>query len=115
MKIFIIGNVSSMMINFRKEFIIKLILSFKVLNAVPIILPETVKNALTFIANLERLSLIIPLKRGATPLDHTLNAKGLNPFKDFVATCDLVKLFRQYRPDVVFSFFVKPKPSENIL
>ena len=45
---------------------------------------------------------------GAIPLDYTLNAKGLNPFKDVIATFNLIRLFRQYRPDVVFSFFVKP-------
>jgi predicted glycosyl transferase len=42
---------------------------------------------------------------GVIPLDHTLNTKGLNPFKDIIATYDLIKLFRQYSPDAVFSFF----------
>ncbi|WP_103651139.1 glycosyltransferase family 4 protein [Campylobacter concisus] len=94
MKIFIIGNVSSMMINFREE-LIKLLVS-----------KGHDVYCLVSDYNEESRKKIISL--GATPLDHTLNAKGLNPFKDFVATCDLVKLFRQYRPDVVFSFFVKP-------
>ncbi|WP_103625155.1 glycosyltransferase family 4 protein [Campylobacter concisus] len=94
MKIFIIGNVSSMMINFREE-LIKLLVS-----------KGHDVYCLVSDYNEESRKKIISL--GATPLDHTLNAKGLNPFKDFVATCDLVKLFRQYRPDMVFSFFVKP-------
>jgi len=94
MKIFIIGNVSSMMINFREE-LIKLLVS-----------KGHDVYCLVSDYNEESRKKIISL--GATPLDHTLNAKGLNPFKDFVAICDLVKLFRQYRPDVVFSFFVKP-------
>ena len=94
MKIFIIGNVSSMMINFREE-LIKLLVS-----------KGHDVYCLVSDYNEESRKKIISL--GATPLDYTLNAKGLNPFKDFVATCDLVKLFRQYRPDAIFSFFVKP-------
>ncbi|ORI09833.1 glycosyl transferase family 1 [Campylobacter concisus] len=94
MKIFIIGNVSSMMINFREEFI-KLLVS-----------KGHDVYCLVSDYNEESRKKIISL--GATPLDHTLNTKGLNPFKDFVATYDLVKLFRQHRPDAVFSFFVKP-------
>lgn len=42
------------------------------------------------------------------PLDYDLNAKGLNPFKDIKSTIKLIKLLRHYKPDIVFSFFVKP-------
>ena len=94
MKIFIIGNVSSMMINFREE-LIKLLVS-----------KGHDVYCLVSDYNEESRKKIISL--GATPLDHTLNTKGLNPFKDIIAIYDLVKLFRQHRPDAVFSFFVKP-------
>jgi predicted glycosyl transferase len=82
------------MINFREEFI-KLLVS-----------KGHDVYCLVSDYNEESRKKIISL--GAKPLDHTLNAKGLNPFKDIIATYDLVKLFRQHRPDVVFSFFVKP-------
>ena len=94
MKIFIIGNVSSMMINFREE-LIKLLVS-----------KGHDVYCLVSDYNEESRKKIISL--GAIPLDHTLNTKGLNPCKDLVATYDLVKLFRQHRPDAIFSFFVKP-------
>ena len=94
MKIFIIGNVSSMMINFREE-LIKLLVS-----------KGHDVYCLVSDYNEESRKKIISL--GATPLDHTLNTKGLNPFKDIIAIYDLVQLFRQHRPDAVFSFFVKP-------
>lgn len=94
MKIFIIGNVSSMMINFREE-LIKLLVSKG-------------HDVYCLVSDYNEKSRKKIISLGAKPLDHTLNTKGLNPFKDLIATYDLVKLFRQYRPDVVFSFFVKP-------
>lgn len=94
MKIFIIGNLASTMINFRKEFI-KMLVSNG--NEVYCLVSDYDKKSREKISSF-----------GAIPLDHTLNAKGLNPFKDVIATFNLIRLFRQYRPDVVFSFFVKP-------
>ncbi|WP_107695710.1 glycosyltransferase family 4 protein [Campylobacter concisus] len=94
MKIFIIGNVSSMMINFREE-LIKLLVSKG-------------HDVYCLVSDYNEKSRKKIISLGAKPLDHTLNAKGLNPFKDLIATYDLVKLFRQYRPDAIFSFFVKP-------
>ncbi|OUT10481.1 glycosyltransferase family 1 protein [Campylobacter concisus] len=94
MKIFIIGNVSSMMINFREE-LIKLLVSKG-------------HDVYCLVSDYNEKSRKKIISLGAKPLDHTLNTKGLNPFKDLIATYDLVKLFRQYRPDAIFSFFVKP-------
>ena len=94
MKIFIIGNLASTMINFRKEFI-KMLVSNG--NEVYCLVSDYDKKSREKISSF-----------GAIPLDYTLNAKGLNPFKDVIATFNLIRLFRQYRPDVVFSFFVKP-------
>ena len=45
---------------------------------------------------------------GAIPMSYSLKKTGLNPFVDFL---DIFKLFYQLKkikPDVVFSFFVKP-------
>ena len=94
MKIFIIGNLASTMINFRKEFI-KMLVSSE--HEVYCLASDYDKKSREKISSF-----------GAIPLDYTLNAKGLNPFKDAIATFDLIKLFRQHSPDVVFSFFVKP-------
>ena len=93
-KIFIIGNLASMMINFRKEFIEMLVLSGH--------------GVYCLVSDYDEKSREKISSFGAIPLDYSLNAKGLNPFKDAIATFDLIRLFRQHRPDVVFSFFVKP-------
>ena len=93
-KIFIIGNIASMMINFRKEFIKMLVSSG---HEVYCLVSDYDKKSREKISSF-----------GAIPLDYTLNAKGLNPFKDLIATYDLIRLFRKHRPEVVFSFFVKP-------
>ena len=93
-KIFIIGNLASTMINFRKEFI-KMLVSIG-------------HEVYCLVSDYDRKSREKISSFGAIPLDYTLNAKGLNPFKDVIATFNLIRLFRQYRPDVVFSFFVKP-------
>lgn len=94
MKIFIIGNVASMMINFRRELILEFIrCQFEVYCLVS----DYDEKSREAIKNL-----------GAIPIDYSLNSKGLNPLKDIVALFDLIKIIKQYKPDVVFSFFVKP-------
>lgn len=45
---------------------------------------------------------------GAIPVDYTLNKTGLNPIKDCLDTFFLSKKINEIKPDVVFSFFVKP-------
>ena len=94
MKIFIIGNVASMMIIFRRELILEFIrCEFEVYCLVS----DYDEKSREAIKNL-----------GAIPIDYSLNSKGLNPLKDIVALFDLIKIIKQYKPDVVFSFFVKP-------
>lgn len=94
MKIFIIGNVASMMINFRRELILEFIrCEFEVYCLVS----DYDEKSREAIKNL-----------GAIPIDYSLNSKGLNPLKDIVALFDLIKIIKHYKPDVVFSFFVKP-------
>ncbi|WP_439258764.1 glycosyltransferase family 4 protein [Lonepinella sp. BR2930] len=44
---------------------------------------------------------------GAIAVEHHLNSKGLNPFKDLKAMFDLTKKLRQIKPDIVLSSFVK--------
>ncbi len=93
MKIFIIGNVASMMINFRKELITKLSKN----NEVFCLVSDYTQKDKDIIASF-----------GAIPLDYSLNSKGLNPFKDIIATIELYKIIKKHKPDIVFSFFVKP-------
>lgn len=93
MKIFIIGNVSSMMINFRKELITELSKNHEVFCLVS----DYTQKDKDIIASF-----------GAIPLDYNLNSKGLNPFKDIIATIELYKIIKKHNPDIVFSFFVKP-------
>ncbi|GAA0789276.1 glycosyltransferase family 4 protein [Marinobacterium sediminicola] len=45
---------------------------------------------------------------GAIPVDYKLNKTGLNPIKDCIDTFSLSKKLRKIKPNVVFSFFVKP-------
>lgn len=93
MKIFIIGNVASMMINFRKELIIEL---------------SKNNEVYCLVSDYDEKSKNIIKDFGAIPLDYSLNSKGLNPLKDLISTINLYKIIKKYKPNVVFSFFVKP-------
>lgn len=93
MKIFIIGNVASMMINFRKELIMGLSKNHEVF---------------CLVSDYTEKDKDIVASFGAIPLDYSLNSKGLNPFKDIIATIELYKIIKKHKPDIVFSFFVKP-------
>ena len=83
-----------MMINFRKEFIIKLAgQNFKIY---------------CLAGDYDDTSRSRIKELGATALDYKLNSKGLNPLGDALAVYDLIRLIKKYQPDIVFSFFVKP-------
>ena len=83
-----------MMINFRKEFIVRLAgQNFKIY-----CLADDYDD--TSRSRIKEL--------GATALDYKLNSKGLNPLKDVIAVYDLIGLIKKHKPDIVFSFFVKP-------
>lgn len=45
---------------------------------------------------------------GADPVDYRLSRTGLNPFADLATIWQLRVLFKNIKPDVVFSCFVKP-------
>lgn len=45
---------------------------------------------------------------GATPVNISLNSKGLNPILDVISLGRLVVLFRKYKADILLSTFVKP-------
>lgn len=94
MKIFIIGSVASMMINFRRELILELV--------------DQNHEVYCLVSDYDEKSKEIIRSFGAIPLEYDLNAKGLNPLKDIKATINLIKLLKHHKPDIVFGFFVKP-------
>lgn len=93
-KIAILGNVASMMLNFRGDLIRTLIAN-----------GHQVFCFATDYTDDDRKQLY---SWGATPIDYTLNSKGLNPFKDFKSILELIDILKELKPDIVFSYFVKP-------
>ena len=92
MKIFFVLNSAWNAENFRKN----LILSFiKPDNDVYILSPEG--NELIFFK-----------KKGCRIIEYPLNRKSLNPFKELYSFLFIFKSFMKIRPDVTFSFTVKP-------
>lgn len=45
---------------------------------------------------------------GAIPIEYSLNKVGMNPFNDLRDTFTLSRKLKEIKPDVAFSFFVKP-------
>lgn len=93
-KIVLIGNTAGTLLNFRRELIVELINK-----------GHTV-YCLVSDYNLETKASV--KKLGAVPVESTLNSKGLNPLSDIKSTIKLSKILQELKPDVVFSYFVKP-------
>ena len=94
MKIVIIGTVASSFYDFRAELIKELLDQ------------QHVVYAFTIESKQEKLDKIGAL--GAIPMTYQLNRGGLNPVADIKATYALSKEIRKIKPDIVFSYFVKP-------
>lgn len=45
---------------------------------------------------------------GAIPVEYSLNKSGVNPFRDLKDTWSLSRQLKLIKPEIVFSFFVKP-------
>lgn len=90
----IIGGESSMLINFRSDLISSLRSSGAVIYC--------------FASDFDDSSRRRVSDLGAKAVDYSLNSKGLNPISDLFATLELIRKLKQIKPDVVFSFFVKP-------
>lgn len=93
-KILILGSVASMMLNFRECFIKDLARQGHTVYCLAQDYSEADKQTL--------------MSWGAVAVDSPLNCKGLNPFSDIIAVFKLGRLFKSIKPDVVFSYFVKP-------
>ena len=94
MKVLIIGTVPSSIYYFRKDFIKHLI---RQNNIVYTLTSESDENELNKIKEL-----------GAIPFTYSLRRGGLNPLSDIKSTIDLSRQITSIKPDVVFSYFVKP-------
>ncbi|MDG6317591.1 glycosyltransferase family 4 protein [Glaesserella parasuis] len=93
-KICIIGNVASMIVNFRKELIIDLISKGYIVYCF----------AYGYTLNEKKLV----NSWGAIPRDHFLDLNGVNPFKDIRGMYLLYKEIKKIKPDIVFNTFIKP-------
>lgn len=94
MKIIIIGTISSSITGFRAG-LIKLLVSKG---------HEVFAFALNYTD--EQRNLVRAM--GAHPVDYSFTRSGLNPFQDLKDTLALAHLFKNIKPDVVFSYFSKP-------
>lgn len=93
-KIVIIGNVASMLINFRKELILELIRKGYQVYCFAYGYTEKEKQTV--------------MSWGAIPRDHYLNLNGVNPLSDLKGVYKLVCDLKEIKPDVVFNTFIKP-------
>ena len=93
-RVALIGNVASMMVNFR-GYLIK-------------DLSDRGVRVFCFCVDYDEESRAKIRVLGGEPVDFSLNSKGLNPFLDFFATFDLYKKLKSEKFDVVMPYFVKP-------
>ena len=94
MKVAIIGTTASTLLAFRKNL-------FRAMVAAGI-------DVYALAIDYDRQSMDEVRRLGVKPLRYRLTRSGLNPFTDIIAVFRLAKLLRKIKPDVVFSYFVKP-------
>lgn len=87
-------NVSPGLVIFRKDFISHLISEGHTVYAFAIDYNNDTKKIIESL--------------GAIPISYSLKKTGLNPFVDFLDIFKLIFQLKKIKPDVVFSFFVKP-------
>lgn len=93
-KVVIVGTTAGSIINFRGDLIVALVaLGWEV---------YAFANDYTFADK------ALVKGMGARPVDYRFNRSGLNPFRDFKDTLELVRVFKIIKPDLVFSYFAKP-------
>lgn len=90
----IVSSLATTLVNFRGPLITEMLRrGYRVLAYAPDHDPQTR-------ADLVRL--------GAEPVDYRMSRTGLNPIHDVRAMFDLTRLLRRHKPDLVFSYFIKP-------
>lgn len=94
MKVVIIGTVASSIFGFRKPLIKEIIEKGHDVYALAIDYTDEQKNELR--------------SWGVTAIDYQLSRSGLNPISDLNMMFSLKNILQSIKPDVVFSYFVKP-------
>ncbi|MGL6025927.1 MAG: glycosyltransferase family 4 protein [Vibrio sp.] len=94
MRVAIVGTVASSILGFRKDFIVELLSKGCIVFAFAIDYTEKTRND------------VIAL--GAIPVDYKFSRSGTNPIMDVWNTYLLARIFNDYKPDLVFSYFAKP-------
>lgn len=93
-KIAVIGTVASSILGFRREFIECLLAKGHEVYA--------------FAADYSDQQMQEVTQIGAVPIAYKFNRLGMNPFSDISNTIRLAKRLRELKPDLVFSYFIKP-------
>lgn len=91
-KILILSNHFITLYNFRKELVAKLIEDG---NDVYISMPKADENS--FFSNM-----------GCKIIETPVDRRGVNPIKDFGLICNYIKIMRDLKPDIIFSYTIKP-------
>lgn len=94
MKIVIIGTTASSMYSFRKDLIQSL--------------TRLGNEVYAFFSEYKDGDLLKVEELGAIPILYKQNRGGLNPLSDIKSTLELAKKINSVKPDIVFSYFVKP-------
>lgn len=93
-KVVLLNNKSSSVLNFRKQLIHFLIKKgYSVFAMAPDFSESDIEKIKSW---------------GAVAITYKISRSGLNPLADFNTINSLEKIFKTIKPDVVFSFFVKP-------
>jgi len=94
LNIVVIGTVSSSIVGFRREFINSLIAKGHKVYAFAVDYTDETRQQVT--------------AQNAVPVDYVFNRTGMNPIRDIYDTWQLAKQLKRIKPDLVFSYFVKP-------
>lgn len=94
MRIALVGTIASSIIGFRREFIMSAL--------------EQGHEVYAFATDYNQASKKLVEELGAVPIAYSLSRTGMNPLRDLIDTIRLVRIFKYIKPDLVFSYFVKP-------
>lgn len=94
MTIVFIGTIASTNIHFRGPLLIELV--------------KRGYKVYAFAFNYSKEDKEVLEKMGVIPCDYKLSRQGLNPFAEILLIYQLQKAIKDIKPDIVFSFFVKP-------
>jgi glycosyltransferase involved in cell wall biosynthesis len=94
MKVVLIGSLASGILGFRRDIIIHLV--------------NEGHEVYAFASDYDPDSRHGVELLGAVPVDYVLSRTGMNPLKDISTIISLFKSLSQIKPDVVYSFFMKP-------